>query len=472
MWVGLWEGCTLMARHWAWPGVAACLVGTVWLKSRKQWLQEGAQRRIVRAREELEAYAALDVRIPQDGDMGALALRVCRVVKEKSAFHRAAMLMREPDGRVKIAGSIGMEDQTLGALRLWGEQVGEAERRGGAGCSRGDGGLGTRVGANSFAVVLGKGPVAAGCGRAIVIPLWTTGGHVVGALVVCADGLLSVRRSSVVEAMTALEGLAAKLSRSMENAALAERLLRAEKLAGLGLLAGGVAHALNNPLTAVLGFADLIVHTSAETRVQADAKRIVQEARRMREMIESLANCWHPAYMDEEVQFPALLRELADECAARLEERGVRLLLEEAENLPPIRGNRERLRQIIEQLLTNAAQAVAAAQKMGVESPLGDEEDRQHTIRVAVNCDERMLHLIVSDTGTGFREPARVFDPFYAASPGEGAGMGLSFCYGIVREHGGEISVFNLHPHGAAVVVDLPIDQVSAQATGIVPNVA
>ena len=363
MWVGLWDGCVSMARQWAWPSVAVCLVGTVWLKSRKQWLQEGAQRRIVRAREELEAYAALDVRAPQDGDLGVLAQRVCRVVREKSSFHRAAMLVRETSGQVKIAGSVGMEDQVLGALRLWGEQVVEAERRGGAGCSRGDGGLGTRVGANSYAVVLGKGPAAAGCGRAIVIPLWTTGGRVAGSLVVCADSLLSVRRSSVVEAMTALEGLASKLSRSMENAALAERLLRAEKLAGLGLLAGGVAHALNNPLTAVLGFADLIAHTAVDTRVQTDAKRIVQEARRMREMVESLANCWHPAQMDEEVQFPALLRESADACVARLEERGVRLLLEEAENLPSIRGNRERLRQIIEHLLTNAAQAVAAAQK-------------------------------------------------------------------------------------------------------------
>mgnify|MGYP001553734758 CR=1 FL=1 len=218
MWVGLWQECALMARHWAWPGVAACLVGTVWLKSRKQWLQEAAQRRTVRAREELEAYAALDVRIPQDGDLGPLALRVCRVVKEKSSFHRAAMLVRETEGRVKIAGSIGMEDQVLGALRLWGDQVAEAERSGGAGCSRGDGGLGSRMGANSFAVVLGKGPAAPGFGRAIVIPLWTTGGRIVGALVVCADGLLSVRRSSVVEAIAALEGLAAKLSRSMENA--------------------------------------------------------------------------------------------------------------------------------------------------------------------------------------------------------------------------------------------------------------
>mgnify|MGYP001547423523 CR=1 FL=1 len=88
--------------------------------------------------------------------------------------------------------------------------------------------MGSRMGANSFAVDLGKGPAVPGFGRDIVITLWTTGGRLVAELVDCADGLLSVRRSSVVEAIAALEGLAAKLSRSMENAVLAERLLRAE----------------------------------------------------------------------------------------------------------------------------------------------------------------------------------------------------------------------------------------------------
>ena len=88
---------------------------------------------------------------------------------------------------------------------------------------------------------------------AIVIPLWTMGGRMLGALAVGADGLMSVRRSALAKALAPMEALALKVERAMENAALAERLLRAEKLAGLGLMAGGMAHALNNPLTAVLG---------------------------------------------------------------------------------------------------------------------------------------------------------------------------------------------------------------------------
>ena len=135
-----------MARNWLWPGAVVCMAGMVWLKGRQQWLQEGVQRRAMRASEELEAYSALDVRLPSDGDVGALALRVCRVVKEKSLFHRVAMLVRDAEGRMVVAGSVGMDEQTVDALRLWGKQVVDAERSGAAGCRRGDGGLGVRVG--------------------------------------------------------------------------------------------------------------------------------------------------------------------------------------------------------------------------------------------------------------------------------------------------------------------------------------
>jgi signal transduction histidine kinase len=137
------------------------------------------------------------------------------------------------------------------------------------------------------------------------------------------------------------------------------------------------------------------------------------------------------------------------------------------EAAPMVRGNRGRLRQVMEHLLNNAAQAVGAAQEMGVDSPLNEEDGGQHSIRVTVSHDARALLIFVSDTGPGFKEPAKVFDPFYVSRrPGEGAGLGLSICYGIVREHGGEINAFNLHPHGAAVVVELPVAEDFAKNFG------
>jgi signal transduction histidine kinase len=169
-----------------------------------------------------------------------------------------------------------------------------------------------------------------------------------------------------------------------------------------------------------------------------------------------LVEFWRPATAaDETVDVVALIQELAAACQERLAKREVKLevVAQAGAGQPAVRGCRERLRQMMEQLLNNAAQAIAEAR--GKEQ---DGEGDEHSIRISVSHDEKTLYAIVSDTGTGFQEPGRAFDPFYTTKdPVEGAGMGLSICYGIVREHGGEIAAFNLHPRGAAVVVELPL---------------
>ena len=171
----------------------------------------------------------------------------------------------------------------------------------------------------------------------------------------------------------------------------------------------------------------------------------------MRETVESLLNFWRPGgQSDEMVRMTAVVEELAAACRETLESRGVRLVVQVGEDVPAVRGNKEKLRQVMEHLLNNAAQAIASSPK--------DDAGFEHAIRVAVSHDARGLHVIVSDTGPGFRQPGRAFDPFYTTrQPGEGTGLGLSICYGIVREHGGEISAFNLPPRGAAVVLELPV---------------
>jgi len=269
-----------------------------------------------------------------------------------------------------------------------------------------------------------------------------------GALAVGADGLMSVRRSALAKALAPMEALAFKVERAMENAAQEGRLLRSEKLAGLGLMAGGMARALSNPLTAVLGFAELIAATTSEARVKEDAGVIVQEALRMRQTVETLLEFWRPAGQSEPVDVPGLLRELAAECADKLESRGVRLVVQAGSGVTAVRGNRDRLRQMMEHLLNNAAQSLAGVGGAAA----GEEQVIRMSVSVSGKGDGERVHLVVSDTGPGFAEPGRVFEPC------DSMGLGLSVCYGIVREHGGEISAFNLHPHGAAVAVELPVD--------------
>ena len=423
-----------------------------------------------RVRLELEAYARLDARLPDDGAINVLGERVCKVVAEMSAFPRVALLVRDPDGRLSVAASTAMDDRTLAALIQWGQQIPERAA------------IATHhstatptllvasplpIGTRSLVLDLppcsmedllppekpsaSKSPKSEPQGRIIAAPLWTTGGRMVGALAVCTN--LSIAADQI----TPLEALAVKLARTLENAALADRLLRTEKLAGLGQLAGGVAHALNNPLTAVLGYAELIAATSGEERVRQDAVTIAREALRMRETVQSLLDFCCPAIQTEApVALPELVQELATDCVETLRHRGVRLVVQAAEQVPTVHGNRDRLRQVLEHLFNNAAQAIGSAQAS--HAPRSAEATQEHSIRVMISADARALQVIVSDTGPGFPEPGRVFDPFYTTrEPGEGNGLGLSVCYGIVREHGGEIRAFNLHPRGAAVVVELPV---------------
>ena len=454
--------------HWLCLLSLAVLAAVAWRMCVQAKLQTAERWRERRMREELEAYARLDA-APGQGpgvdDVEArreLAKRVCLVIAEKSAFARAALLLRDAEGRLYCAGSTGVDDLTVKAFDDWGRHVVEEERGGSAGGART-----IRTGVKSFTIPLGEWTrfdrevsTRAVQGkrerrksrRGIIAPIRISTGRMVGAIAVCADGSKPGWPQGLERAMGPIEALAGRIAGSIENEALADRLLRAEKLAGLGQLAGGVAHALNNPLTAVLGFAELIGETATELRVRKDAETIRAEALKMKDTVQRLTEFWRPVTLaDEPVELPAILAELSAACRGKLEERNVRLHLTVGDHVPPVRGSRDRLRQVMEHLLNNSAQAIAAAGPR-------PQEDGDHAIRVTVSHDDRALHVIVSDTGPGFREPGRVFDPFYTTKgPEQGAGLGLSICYGIVREHGGEISAFNLHPHGAAVVVELPI---------------
>jgi signal transduction histidine kinase len=183
--------------------------------------------------------------------------------------------------------------------------------------------------------------------------------------------------------------------------------------------------------------------------VKEDAEIIVREALRIRETVEKLTEFWQPAERrDQMVDLAELVRGLAADCVERLEKRGVSLVLQLGDDSvnerQVVRGDADRLRHMMEHLLNNAAEAVAWAQA-------AERVIRLSMGRVSMGrCGER-VHILVSDTGPGFRDLARVFEP------SDSGGLGLSVCHRIVHEHGGEISAFNMHPHGAAVALDLPL---------------
>ncbi|WP_213805549.1 HAMP domain-containing sensor histidine kinase [Granulicella sp. dw_53] len=426
-----------------------------------------------RVKAELEAYARLDARISSSGEVRDLCKRVCRTVAAVSVFRRVAMLVSDEEGRLVVTGSLGLDDLMVEALDGWGERtmrVGPRLRQESTG--EGEGRKGRNAGARfrsetqgaakawtrSLVVrlELGQGETELSMGQPWfsemrIIPLWTTAGSMVGAIAVCG---LAQGGPVGAEETGPLEDLAVKLARALESVELMERLSRAERLAGLGQLAGGIARAMNHPLTEVLGYAELIAEMSRDRRVQENANTIAREATRMRQAVQGLLDLWEPVPLaDEAVSMAVLARQVAAACEDNLAARGVRMVVEASEEASAVvRGRRDRLRLMLEHLLHNAAQAI-------VKTSAGLGYGREDAIRVTVRQGERGVQVIVSDTGPGFAEPARVFDPFYTTQhPGQGAGLGLSVCYGIVREHHGEISAFNMHPHGAAVVVELPVE--------------
>lgn len=408
-------------------------------------------------RKELDAYAALDTAAAARQDSPReLAKQVCAAVVQYSAFRQVAMLMRDSGSRLHVVGSAGVDN--LMALEINGwvarfargrrDTKGQSERR------------------NSFPATLdwdeafdaARQPSSRGPKQVTILPLWSQSGDMLGALAVWPA---SAGRAALTETLKTraprpaaservllpLEALAQKLARTVDMIQMSDRLAHAEKMAGLGQLARGVAHDLNNPLTAVLGFAELIVATTTEQRVREDAVAIAGQAMRMRDAVGSLLRFWHPAAQkDVTVDVAEVLRRLVQTFEPNMKRRGVRLELKVEGDVCSVRGDEERLRELFEHLLDNAAQAVVGR----------GEEDR--LVQVAVTGTEPLLRVVVTDSGAGFVEAARVFEPFYTAKlPGRGQGTGLAVSYNIVREHGGEISAFNVHPHGAAVVVELPV---------------
>src|SRR4051794_21381594 len=178
MFVGLGRTDGVSVLHWVCLPAMGCFAGSLWLLRVRARVYLQDRLRDKRFRGEIEAYARFDARLPPDGNARVLGDRVCRMVAEKSFFHRVALLTRDAAGRIYVAASIGMDSATIKALQAWGLAAVEEEERAG-----GEGIMGARrggLGPKSWAVVLEASEANPGCGRAIVAPLWTGSGRMAG----------------------------------------------------------------------------------------------------------------------------------------------------------------------------------------------------------------------------------------------------------------------------------------------------
>ncbi|HEX8837927.1 MAG TPA: ATP-binding protein [Candidatus Acidoferrum sp.] len=222
------------------------------------------------------------------------------------------------------------------------------------------------------------------------------------------------------------------------------QLVQQERLAGIGQLVNGVAHELNNPLTAVMGYSDLLKEQAAENGAKQKLERLGLEARRMKRIIDNLISFARPLQDGRKtLDIATVVRDSLMLCEYQWKKSGITFELNLAPDLPRIPINEGQFKMVFVNLFTNAAQAV--------------EQSAEKRVLVEGNFEAKKIVVRFSDTGPGFSNLDRVFDPFYTTKPvGQGTGLGLSMCYGTVKEHNGRIYAQNLHPHGAAVTIELP----------------
>jgi two-component system NtrC family sensor kinase len=235
-----------------------------------------------------------------------------------------------------------------------------------------------------------------------------------------------------------------------ERRRLQDHLIQSEKLSAIGQLVAGVAHELNNPLASVLGFADYLVETGAVPPHLAEPLRVIQqEAQRAASIVRNLLTF---ARRQERERERLAIATVLERTVALLRNQLLGLKVEVAvdvdADLPLVEGNVNQLQQVFLNLANNAAQAIASAER-----PEGGRltlHARRWLDGVAVD---------VTDDGPGIPEALhqRVFEPFFTTKPaGEGTGLGLSICQGIVREHGGRLTLRSAPGDGATFTVELP----------------
>ncbi|HLH06098.1 MAG TPA: PAS domain S-box protein [Terriglobales bacterium] len=233
-----------------------------------------------------------------------------------------------------------------------------------------------------------------------------------------------------------------------DAAMLQAKLMHTEKMAAVGQLVSGVAHEVNNPLTAILGFADLLNdHPDVPEFAKADLRVILEEAQRTKQIVQNLLSFARQMPPQRKpLRVNAILRQTLALRAYDLSNRGVRIVEKFDPELPEVVGDGHQIQQVFLNILNNAYDAV-------------NESSGPGQIEIETSHANGFAEIIFRDNGPGITYPERIFDPFFTTKEvGKGTGLGLSICYGIVREHAGEILCHN-NPDspGAVFTVRLPL---------------
>jgi signal transduction histidine kinase len=231
-----------------------------------------------------------------------------------------------------------------------------------------------------------------------------------------------------------------------DRAELEQRLVQADKLSSIGLLAAGVAHEVNTPLAVISTYAQMLAKQVAEdSQKSLILEKIAKQTFRASEIVNSLLNFSRTSTTSfGGVNVNRVVQETLSLLEHQLQKSGVEIKTDLDSDLPSVHGNAGKLQQVFLNLFLNARDAMTNG----------------GTLEIRSYCDGAGAKIEVSDTGHGIAPENlhRIYDPFFTTKGAKkGTGLGLSVTYGIIQEHGGSIEVFNRRGGGATFRVELPV---------------
>jgi C4-dicarboxylate-specific signal transduction histidine kinase len=426
-------------------GKVVAAVGMIVLALEDQLaIKQTAQDRERRARDELEAYTKVVLSRRRVEDFDRQANLICQTVVANSRFTQAGLMMLQPSGQFRLVGAAGFDDAVMNALES----------------------LIARIPGNGF-LAPGSAELVAENSQSLELSLepWLLPGddlerlHLTEVVATplngraAADGALLLTglrepdRPLRADDLLPVEVLAARIQAARSQTMMLEKLVDAEKFAGLGQLANNVTRQLNNPLTVILGYASLLeVTPSMSPQERKGVEAILTEARNMRSTLESLSRMSRT----QTDQFAAIsvtemLNDMEQLHRSEFVHRSIDFRLQVAPALPRALGNAQQVRQAVLYCLQFAIEAVE-----NIDSPT------DKSVRIEASAESDYVKILIAHSGPGFLHPSRAFDPFVPAqAAGETAGLGLSLCATILRENNGRISAMNFEPRGAGIVLEL-----------------
>ena len=257
--------------------------------------------------------------------------------------------------------------------------------------------------------------------------------------------------SQLVDAEAKISGVIISVRDITVERKLEQQVVQSERLAAMGAMIGGVAHELNNPLTAIMGVSELLQDTETNDSSRKQLAMLQQQARRAAEIVQNLTYFSRPpAPGKSRINLVEVVERTLNLHAYSLRKNNITVDFLKEAGVPYALGDPHQLMQVFLNLIVNAEQAIREARDKG-------------TLRIRLGKGDNSVWVSFHDDGPGIPKEtlASIFDPFYTTKrPGRGTGLGLSICKSVMKEHSGSVEAANSPDGGAVFTVTLPVSAV------------